>query len=238
MTDLEKRQEQEIQRLYQKVKMLSMENERLAREMKQMKETQPKSRRKGRPAVADVKRRKVLKTYQQGLTMREIAGLEDLALGTVYNIIKEATEQSRMVYVFADREMPATIIDVCPLTRKVKIVNLTDNLISRAFGIRENPNWEDYEAFLEDRCMPRTRYGIREELRNLGINSYDPFLIVQETFGRVHGDHQYLRKMEKDWIAGYDQMQKEGKGLPDARDRLLMYMQKSEGAWKLNEDQY
>jgi hypothetical protein len=238
MTDMEKRQEQEIQRLHQKVKMLLKENEHLARELEQIKETHPEARGKGRPAVADAKKRKVLKAYQQGFTMREIAGQEELAAGTVHKIIKEATKQSRIVYVFADREMPATIIDVCPLTRKVKIVNLTDTLTSRAFGIRENPDWEDYEEFLEDRCMPSTRYGIREELKNLGLDAYDPFLIVQETFGRVYGDHQYLRKMEKDWIEGYDQVQKEGKQHADMKERLLGYLQKSERAWKLNEDQY
>ncbi len=51
--------------------------------------------------------------------------------------------------MFADREESATVIDVYHFTRKIKITNLTDDMISRAFGVKEKPDWEDYEALAE-----------------------------------------------------------------------------------------
>lgn len=137
--------------------------------------------------------------------MRQVAAETGASAGTVHKVIVEAAAQTRVVYVYMDREEPATLIDACSATRRVKILNFTDDLISRAFGIRTKPDWEDYEAFLETRCMPRTRYGIREELRGMGLDFYDPVLIIEKTRGRVYEDSQWLRKMDQDWIEAYDE---------------------------------
>ena len=235
MTEKERQQEKEIERLQKKVKMLSEAYEKVSQELKQAKQ-EPK--RKGRPAVDAMTKVKVLELYRQGHTMREIAKQEGIAAGTVHKIIAKASKDSRIVYVYANREDPATIIDACALTRKVKIVNLTDDMLSRAFGVREDPSWKDYEEFLESRCMPRTRFGIREELSYMGIDSYDPFLILCKTSGRVYGDHQYLRKMGEEWIDAYDKILKETKNDPKGRENLLEFVRRSEKEWKLNEGEY
>ena len=112
----------------------------------------------------------VLSLCQQGQTADAISKAVGLSPDAVEEIIEKASQKSRILFIFMDREIPATVIDVCGVTRKVKIVNLTDDLLSRAFGIRENPDWNDYEEFLESRCMPRTRYGIKDELRDLGLD--------------------------------------------------------------------
>lgn len=164
---------------------------------------------------------RVLSLRHQGKTTDVICQRVGLSPDAVQEIITEASQKSRILYVFMDREIPATVIDACGLTRKVQIVNLTDNLLSRAFGIRENPDWNDYEEFLESRCMPRTRYGIKDELRELGIDCYDPVLIVEKTSGRVHGDGQWLRKMDREWISQYDIILKSAKNEAELRSALL-----------------
>lgn len=181
---------------------------------------------------------RVLSLYQQGKDGKEIAGLLHIPLAAVHKILEEADQKSRMVYVFVDGEEPATVLDVRNFTQRIRIVNLTDELTSRAFGIKAAPGWEDYEYFLESRCMPRTRYGIRRELKSMGIDCYDPFQIIQKTRGRVYEDHQYLSRMDADWIAGYDEIIKHTEDGRERTDKLKKYLQESERAWKLDEGQY
>lgn len=181
---------------------------------------------------------RVTALYRQGRDVQAIAQIAQAAPETVWEIVEETAKRSRVVYIFADREIPATVIDVCNFTQKVEIVNLTDELLSRAFGVKEEPGWEDYEAFLESRCMPRTRYGVREELKTLGIDFYDPFLIVQKTRGRVYEDHQYLSLMGAEWVEGYDEIMKNTKDDSERTEKLRGYLQESEGEWKLDEGCY
>lgn len=189
-------------------------------------------------SVSTPVRARILSLYQQDKDIQTIAEVTQTPPETVEATVKEAAEKSRIVYVFADREEPATVIDVCHFTRKIKITNLTDDMISRAFGVKEKPDWEDYEAFLESRCMPRTRYGIREELKAIGIDFYDPFLIIQKTRGRVYEDHQYLSLMGKEWIKQYDAVTENAKDDAQRVEKLRKYLRESEGEWKLDEGCY
>ena len=231
MTELEKRQEKEIARLQKKIRDLSEAYEKALEELEALKRQEPRPRSKGRPGVDAKTRARVLSLCRQGLTIRAIGQEVGLAAGTVHKIITEASREARVLYVFMDREMPATIIDACGVTRRVKIVNLTDRMTSRAFGVREKPDWEDYEEFLESRCMPRTRYGIREELRNLGVDSYDPFQIVEKTKGRVYGDGQWLKRMSREWGNQLDAVLEETKDKPakERRKCLLELLERSGG---------
>ena len=85
----------------------------------------------------------------------------------------------RIIYLF--RQQVSTVIDVNFLEQKIKIRNFTDDLIRRAFGVIENPSWEDFEIFLQDRCFPSTRGNAKDILRELGLTSYDPLQIVEKT---------------------------------------------------------
>ena len=49
-----------------------------------------------------------------------------------------------------------TVIDVDFMHKKIYIENKTDDILHRAFGIVEHPDWERFEEFLESRCFPRT----------------------------------------------------------------------------------
>lgn len=86
-----------------------------------------------------------------------------------------------------------TEIDVDYMNETVKIKNYVDHPLDRAFGINENPTFKDYEAFLEDRCMPRTRQRLDLELKMLGLNcGYNPFVIAKHFNGRTAGDSHYI----------------------------------------------
>ena len=167
MTQKEMEQQKEIERLQNKIRSLLDAYERVSLELEQLKTEQKPQKQKGRPPVKREVKERILARYRKRDTMRVISKEEGIALSTVQKIIKEASEQSRIVYVYADKEIPTTIIDASALTQRVEIENLTDDMLSRAFGIQEHPSWEDYETFLETRCMPRTRYGIKEELHRL-----------------------------------------------------------------------
>lgn len=199
--------EQEIERLNRKLKRVMDEYAKCAKERDELRAAATAAKgKKGRPGLAAEKKAQICTLYQQGNSMRRTAQKAGVSLGTVSNVIDEAKKSSRIVYVYMDRKKPATLIDVYPAINRIKIWNFTDDLISRAFGSRENPSWEDYEQFLEERCMPRTRYGIKRELRNMGLDSYDPFQIVEITKGRVYGDGQWLDRMDSKDVNQIDQI--------------------------------
>ena len=230
MTEQE-RQQQEIERLQKKIKALSKAYNDTLEELEQRKQGEKKIRKKGRPSIGTEKKAQVLALCRQGNSMRTIAAKTELALSTVHKIITEAARESKRVYVYMDRDKPATIIEACWITHKVHIINFTDDMLSRAFGINENPNWEDFNEFLESRCMPRTRYGIREELNYMGIDVYDPFQIVEKTSGRVHGDGQSLERMNPEWVKKYDEIRRNVKNSVEQKERLKKLLEGNKGRW-------
>ena len=65
-------------------------------------------------------------------------------------------------------------------------------LVKTAFGNNPLPTWEDFHRFLEERCIPRQRAGLREYLEALGLEEYDPLAIIEKTSGRMAEDQQWL----------------------------------------------
>lgn len=76
---------------------------------------------------------------------------------------------------------------------KVEIRNTTDKIMLRAFGINRDPTWEDFLEFLEERCFPRTRDNLKLILKDLELDFYDPFYIIEKTQGRMGEDMQWLK---------------------------------------------
>lgn len=105
------------------------------------------------------------------------------------------TEALRMKYYF--RNQLCTIIDVDEQQRKIVKYDYQRELIYRAFGKVEKPDYEDYEAFLESRCIPRERDKMKLLLRELDIPFYDPMLIIEKTQGRMAEDEFWL-EIERD----------------------------------------
>ena len=94
---------------------------------------------------------------------------------------------------FMCEEECCTVILVNFREKKIAIKNETDELIHRAFGIKVKPDWEDFEEFLESRCFPRTRDGLRMILDDIGLDFYDPLAIVEKTKGRMAEDFQWMK---------------------------------------------
>lgn len=97
----------------------------------------------------------------------------------------------RMTYMY--KQYPCTVIDVDFLNQKIMIQNKTKDMLRRAFGVIEEPTWEDFNDFLKERCFPATRGNAKEILRQLQLTSYDPLQIVEKTRGRMAEDHMWLK---------------------------------------------
>lgn len=86
-----------------------------------------------------------------------------------------------------------TLIDVNERERKVKIKNYTDKIMFRAFGVMEEPDYNQYIEFLESRCFPESRDKMKLILKDLGLPFYDPIMIIEKTEGRMAEDDFWIR---------------------------------------------
>lgn len=101
----------------------------------------------------------------------------------------------RLNYMHGD--LLCTVIDVDFKHEKIYVDNRTDKILFRAFGVVEQPDWEDFLEFLESRCFPRTRAGMKYILQDLGLDSYDPLRIIEKTGGRMAEDRQWIQIIYK-----------------------------------------
>lgn len=79
---------------------------------------------------------------------------------------------------------------------KVLIENHTSDPLYTAFGVNDNPGWQDYQNFLEERCIPKSRAGLQEYLNAIGVDEYNPLEIVSKTKGRMAEDQSWLEVTE------------------------------------------
>lgn len=122
---------------------------------------------------------------------------------TIYSQIKRAYNFSddpdvKMRMNFMNHDDLCTTIDIDFRHEKIKIKNYTDQIIFRAFGVVTDPDWADFEYFLEERCFPRTRDHRKDILREMGLPFYDPLLIIEKTQGRMSDDHQWIMILKKE----------------------------------------
>ena len=102
-----------------------------------------------------------------------------------------------MIIHFMDRDGICTVIKADFKTETIEIENRTDDILHRAFGIKENPTWADFEFCLEDRCFPRTRDKLKLVLQEIGVDCYDPLAIIRKTKGRMAEDTQWIEFVEE-----------------------------------------
>ncbi len=103
----------------------------------------------------------------------------------------------KFIYVNEATNVVITEITADYVQKKISIVNHTDDAIDRAFGINEHPSFDDWNRFLESRCVPRSRGDIKTYLRTIGVDWYDPLLIVKKTGGRMAEDRNVLLLVEE-----------------------------------------
>ena len=108
--------------------------------------------------------------------------------------------------------IPATEMEKCPMRmdymrnkevftsilvnfkdEQIYIKNFTEHPLKCAFGVKRNPTWEDFNYFLEDRCVPRSRDHMKIILKDYGLDFYDPISIIEKTGGRMAEDDFYLK---------------------------------------------
>lgn len=105
--------------------------------------------------------------------------------------VPEKTMPVRLWYMH--NETVCTIIDVNELKKDIRITNYTDNVMFRAFGVEEQPDYKMYMEFLESRCFPRSRDKMKLVLKDLDLPFYDPFMIIEKTEGRMAEDDFWIR---------------------------------------------
>lgn len=109
---------------------------------------------------------------------------------------KKALGHKLIKFDFYDGEILCTKIVADFTDETVSVENVTINIVKTAFGKNEVPTWEDFLAFLEERCVPKSRSGIREYLETIGVESYEPIEIIRKTQGRMAEDNQWIRLEE------------------------------------------
>lgn len=81
-----------------------------------------------------------------------------------------------------------TEVYVNPLTKKVKVINHTDDFIDKAFGNNDDVTYADVLDFFESRTFPRNRENIDEILGQMGLSCYDPYRMCLVTKGKMAED--------------------------------------------------
>ena len=93
---------------------------------------------------------------------------------------------------FYDGETLCTTIYADFTDETLAVRNYIGEPVKMAFGNNILPTWADFQAFLEERCIPRQRAGLREYLDAIGVIEYDPFAIIMKTAGHMAEDNQWL----------------------------------------------
>lgn len=106
---------------------------------------------------------------------------------------KRAQGHSLIKFSYYDGDTLCTTIIADTSEHTLKIENYTDRMIKTAFGNNLVPTWNDLQRFLEERCIPRARAGLREYLETIGVEEYDPVEIIKKTEGRMAEDNQWIR---------------------------------------------
>jgi hypothetical protein len=101
-------------------------------------------------------------------------------------------EHNIRTFRFYDGQRLCTIIRADFTAKTVSAENHVVDPVKTAFGNNPRPSWADFQAFLEERCIPRQRAGLREYLEAIGVAEYDPLQIILKTKGRMAEDQQWL----------------------------------------------
>lgn len=129
-------------------------------------------------------------TVHGPLTTLLVIMLNQPDLVRYYNLVPS---EYRMRLFYYYRNFLCTVIDVDERMRKVQIHNYVDDVQMRAFGVIDNPSFDQYEEFLESRCFPRNADKMKIRLRELDLPFYDPLMIVEKTEGRMAEDEFWIR---------------------------------------------
>lgn len=120
---------------------------------------------------------------------------KELSLDEFINRGKEK-KHALYQFLFYDGEILCSKIVADYTEKNLCVENNMDDFLRTAFGNNLMPTWNDFEMFLEERCIPRSRAGIREYLESIGVERYEPLEIIKKTEGRMAEDNQWLKVEE------------------------------------------
>ena len=63
----------------------------------------------------------------------------------------------------------------------------------KAFGVLEEPTYDDYTEFLKSRTFPETRDKMKLILEDMDLPFYDPFMIIEKTDGKMAEDDFWIK---------------------------------------------
>jgi len=105
----------------------------------------------------------------------------------------DSAENCNLRIEFMHKDELCSEILVNEHTKKVYVKNHCVNIVHRAFGVVDYPEWDDYEFFLKSRCIPADRFMVKNYLNVHNIPGYDCLAIIEETEGRMAEDCQWIR---------------------------------------------
>ena len=139
-----------------------------------------------------------LELQTKGVGTKEIADYFGVSRQTISKYLNKPLDGDYVMRLdFMFRQKVCTEIYVDFANKQIKIINRTDDIMKRAFGVNENPTWEDFESFLEERCFPNSRASKKTILQRIGVESYDPLQILELNKGRTAEDNQYINFTRK-----------------------------------------
>jgi len=97
----------------------------------------------------------------------------------------------RFQYLYKDEVTADVEIDYS--NRKIIYQPYSDNIYILPFGTKRQPNMLDLNRFFESRCFPKERSNSKQLLQDLGVDTYDPLVIVKITHGRQLEDYCWIR---------------------------------------------
>lgn len=166
-------------------------------ELKQIANTIHKKNPRGagrKKMFTDAQIQEMRQMQSNGIPQQEIAMCFKTTRQTVARCLRDDfTDTYTLKIDYMYKQRVCTIIFVDFWNHKIKITNKTPDILHRAFGINENPTWEDFQIFLTDRCFPKSRGDKKSVLESLQLDSYDPMQIVERTKGKTYEDRQWMR---------------------------------------------
>lgn len=105
---------------------------------------------------------------------------------------KKTLKHKLIIINYYDKEFLCSTIAADFSDKTIKHKDFTDDLIKTAFGINQNPNWIDFENFLKERCIPKSRAGLREYLDSINIDHFDTLEIIKKTHGHMAEDNMHI----------------------------------------------
>lgn len=111
----------------------------------------------------------------------------------LHDLEADEIKKCNIRYDYMNNDMCMTHILVNSSEKRLYIENESNDILHRAFGINLKPDWDDFMKFMEYRCFPDTRYNCKQILKELELDFYDVFNIIETTGGKMADDNQWLK---------------------------------------------